>query len=111
LAQYEESLIKKTLVKAMEGEGDPRLLQWFLNYFTQFGSINLGLSKTSTMEGLSRGQERLIKTVASGRVSAKTAKQIDDLITSHAQMIEARDLERRIGLLEEKQQGREQLEN
>ena len=107
LEEYEGPVVKKSLSLALQGHVP--MLRAFLNYYTQ-NPVNVGRFKTQTLDDLAQAQQVLLRKAAAGQVPAREAKQLDDLIASRRQLIEAQAFENRIRRLEEKQEERELLE-
>jgi hypothetical protein len=101
LEEYGPSLMRKGLAMALDG--NVPLLRTFLERHLpkpQDSPAPIGRLPTGTAEELCRAQETVIKKLASGILTPHEALQINSVLESRREMIETRDLERRMNALE-----------
>jgi hypothetical protein len=97
------ALMGMALVKARE---DPQMLKMLVSRIPRrrHAPIKLGSLPLDTAEDLDRASKRILKKASSGQIGWGEALEISAVIEARRHVLETRDLERRVGALENRGQ-------
>jgi hypothetical protein len=101
LDEHGESIVRKTLVKALEG--DSRLLQALLGYLLprrKDAPLYTSSLRTANVEELSQSLDLILKQACAGDITLSQAQALAAMIEARRQLLEAEDFERRLQILE-----------
>jgi hypothetical protein len=101
LDSHADPVMRKALVQAMKG--DSRLLRMLLGYILgpqRDAPLKTGPLPVHTAVELAQTSESVFQRLASGKLTVPEARELSALIESRRKVIETRDLEERIRVLE-----------
>jgi len=102
LSEYGDRLIRKALHVALKG--DSAMLRMFLGHLLPKQAepaVKVGPLRFGTAEELNQGLNRVMELVAAGQLNLSAAKDITDMIETRRRVIDTKELEGRVRLLED----------
>ena len=102
LDEHAPALMRKSLVLALQG--DVQLLRMFVELKLprpQDSPVKIGRLPMGTIDDLLQAHQTVMNKLASGEITPIEAGQIDALLTTRRQLIEAQDLATRIRAIEQ----------
>jgi hypothetical protein len=103
LDRFENKIISKALTMALRGNGDSGMMRALLPHILprrKDAPIRVPRQRFGTIEEVDHASEATLKQVASGRMSPAEGLIFSELYEKRRQVIESRDLDRRVRALE-----------